>query len=493
MKRVVVYARYSCDNQTEQSIEGQLRVCQEYAARNQMLIVENYIDRAMSGTNDNRPDFQRMLTDSKKKMWEGILVYKFDRFSRNKYESVIHKKALKDLGISVISAMENIPDSPEGIILESLLEGLNQYYSAELSQKVKRGMRESRLKGRFQGGKKPYGYDIVDHKLVVNEEEAKILKFIFKQYSWGIGTCEIVKKLNRRKARYWGHKFNMKILHKLLSKRYYTGIYYYDGEFYDNYYPKIIEHKIFDRVQEIRSENKYGKSSDVVYDYKKKLFCRKCGVHFTADGGNSRDGKQFRYYTCYNKKSCHKCDMPSYNKDFIEHYLTFNLKKYISNSEQLYKLTKVIFDRYKAHKNVDSLKSLIKKQNEYKSSLDNIFSAIEKGVYNDSINNRVKELELKIQELESIIILEKSKESIKHTIPFIKDFYKQSLEMESISFVYYLIKKIFIDKRYIEVYLQNPYDDEFEDIILVDSFKSKEIYKHGNIEDEFERKFKIFV
>ena len=152
MKTAVIYARYSCDQQTEQSIDGQLRVCEEYAQRNNILILDTYIDRAMTGTNDNRPDFQRMLKDSGRKDWNYVIVYKLDRFSRNKYETAIHKKTLRDNGVKVLSAMENIPDTPEGIILESLLEGMNQYYSAELAQKVKRGMRETRLKGYFQGG-----------------------------------------------------------------------------------------------------------------------------------------------------------------------------------------------------------------------------------------------------------------------------------------------------------------------------------------------------
>lgn len=127
MKNAVIYARYSCDNQTEQSIEGQLRVCNEYAEKHDKKIVGNYIDRAISGTTDNRPDFKKMLKDSNNKKWDYVLVYKFDRFSRNKYESVIHKKSLRDKGISVISAMENIPDTPEGIILESSL-GEEDFY-----------------------------------------------------------------------------------------------------------------------------------------------------------------------------------------------------------------------------------------------------------------------------------------------------------------------------------------------------------------------------
>ena len=160
MKTAVIYARYSCDKQTEQSIEGQLRVCQDYAKSHDILILDTYIDQAISGTTDNRAAFQRMIKDSSRKEWDYVLVYKLDRFSRDKYATAIHKKTLKDNGVKVLSAMENIPDTPEGIILESLLEGMSQYYSAELSQKVKRGMRETRLKGYFQGGNVLYGYKL---------------------------------------------------------------------------------------------------------------------------------------------------------------------------------------------------------------------------------------------------------------------------------------------------------------------------------------------
>lgn len=123
MQSAVIYARYSSDSQTEQSIEGQLRVCEEYAKSHDIVIVNTYIDRAMTGTNDNRPAFQRMLKDSNRKEWDFILVYKFDRFSRNKYETAIHKKELKDNGVKVVSATEFVPDTPEGIIFESMLEG----------------------------------------------------------------------------------------------------------------------------------------------------------------------------------------------------------------------------------------------------------------------------------------------------------------------------------------------------------------------------------
>lgn len=186
MKTAVIYARYSSDSQTEQSIEGQLRVCNEYAKSNDIVILDTYIDRAMTGTNDNRPNFQRMLKDSSRKEWNFVLVYKLDRFSRNKYETAIHKKTLRDNGVKVLSAMENIPDTPEGIILESLLEGMNQYYSAELSQKVRRGMKENRLKGLYQGGGVPYGYRVENKKMVIDESRAEVVRFIYRQYSKGV-------------------------------------------------------------------------------------------------------------------------------------------------------------------------------------------------------------------------------------------------------------------------------------------------------------------
>lgn len=201
MKKAAIYARYSSDAQTEQSIEGQLRICQQYAKNNNILIVDTYIDRAMTGTNDMRPDFQRMIRDSAKRQWDYVIVYKLDRFSRDKYATTIHKHTLKENGVKLLSAMENIPDTPEGIILESLLEGMNQYYSAELSQKVKRGLKESYLKGNFTGGSVPYGYDVKDKKVSINPEEGAVIKEIFGLYAQGYTVEYIANELKSRGVR----------------------------------------------------------------------------------------------------------------------------------------------------------------------------------------------------------------------------------------------------------------------------------------------------
>ena len=153
MKTAVIYARYSSDSQTEQSIEGQVRVCKQFAEKNDLLVVDQYIDRATTGMNDNRAAFQQMLRDSKRRQWSVVIVYKLDRFARNKYESVVNRKKLTDNGVELVSAMENIPDTPEGKLFLAVIEGFNEYFSEDLKQKVNRGLRESWLKGNATGGK----------------------------------------------------------------------------------------------------------------------------------------------------------------------------------------------------------------------------------------------------------------------------------------------------------------------------------------------------
>ena len=129
----VIYARYSSDNQREESIEGQIRECMEFAERQGITVIGNYIDRALSAKTDDRPDFQRMIKDSTKQLFDVVIVWKLDRFSRNRYDSAYYKMLLKKSGVKVISAKENISDRPEGILLESMLEGYAEFYSAELS------------------------------------------------------------------------------------------------------------------------------------------------------------------------------------------------------------------------------------------------------------------------------------------------------------------------------------------------------------------------
>ena len=156
----VIYARYSSDNQREESIEGQIRECTAYAEKNGITIVKHYIDRAISAKTDNRPQFQQMIKDSDKKLFDIVLVWKLDRFARNRYDSARYKTQLKKNGVKLMSATEIISDGPEGIILESVLEGYAEYYSADLAEKVVRGQTENILKGRCNGGRGTFGYTL---------------------------------------------------------------------------------------------------------------------------------------------------------------------------------------------------------------------------------------------------------------------------------------------------------------------------------------------
>lgn len=261
MKTAVIYARYSSDAQSEQSIEGQLRVCEEYAQKNNILILNIYIDRALTSTNDLRPNFQKMIKDSKNKEWDYVIVYKLDRFSRNKYESAMHKRTLKENGVKVLSAMENIPDTPEGIILESLLEGMNQYYSAELAQKVKRGMHETRLKGYFQGVTLLYGYKLDGRKIVINEEQAEVVKYIYKQYALGVFVKTIQKELTEKGILHKDKPFAINTIHNNLKNEKYSGKYMHEDELVDNMYPQIVLTELFNKVREKVNKNKYGSQS----------------------------------------------------------------------------------------------------------------------------------------------------------------------------------------------------------------------------------------
>ena len=175
-----------------------MRVCKEYAKRENMVIVGEYIDRAIPGKTDNRPDFQRMISDSKRKQFDYVIVYKLDRFARNRYDSAIYKHKLKENGVRILSATENIGTSPESIILEAVLEASAEYYSIDLSQKVKRGIRESLLKGLCIGGIPLYGYKFVDKKIVIDEEKAEVIKYVFDEYARGKKKTVIMRELTAK-------------------------------------------------------------------------------------------------------------------------------------------------------------------------------------------------------------------------------------------------------------------------------------------------------
>lgn len=464
MKIAAFYGRYSSDRQTEQSIEGQLHVCQDFAKRNDIIIVKQYIDRAMTGTNDNREAFQQMLKDSDKRQWDYILVYKLDRFSRNKYEMAIHRKHLKDNDIKILSAMENIPDTPEGILLESLLEGINQYYSEELSQKTKRGQHETRSKGLFPGGTINYGYSVIDRKVVINDEEALTVKRIFTEYANGKRLFDIAEDLksdgivNRK-----GTPFMPESIYYMLHMERYVGRYTVNGILYDKIFPQLISEPIFQVVQKRLNENKHGKHViGVEYILKGKLFCE-CGNPIRSAGGSSRTRSIYRYYRCFAARRTFGCKSKSFRKDILEKLIIDVLTEQITNGKNLNFLTDKILEKLQRDSDeAINLKALEKSLLRTTKSLSNLIKAIENGIFSDTTKERLTELEKQKKELTEKILIERNKTKIIPSASEIKDYLKYAIEQAPKNLIDLLIKKIVVYQDKIEIFIKytdSPFDD----------------------------------
>lgn len=457
MKTAVIYARYSSDSQTEQSIDGQLRVCTEYAKAHDILVLNTYIDRGMTGTNDNRPDFQRMIKDSSRKEWNYVLVYKLDRFSRNKYETAIHKKTLRDNGVKVLSAMENIPDTPEGIILESLLEGMNQYFSAELAQKVKRGMRETRLKGLFQGGGLPYGYRVEQRKVVVDENTAEVVRYIYDQYAKGVYVKDIINALTAKGILYKGKPFARNTVYGILKNEKYSGVYKHDDEIVDNIYTQIVPSETFATVRKMVEANRYGKrSTATVYLLRNKLICGYCGKPISAESGTSYNGEVKRYYKCIGRKLYHNnCEKTPLPKDDVEQFIVNAVIAELNNPQTIDYIINEIM-RLQGDIETTTLKILVNEKNKVNKALENIVNAIENGIISNTTNKRLHELEKQQEDLERQIIVERSRCAVKLSKTDIREYYEQALRLEPQMLINYLIKQIVLYNDKVEIHFNSP-------------------------------------
>ncbi len=478
MKTAVIYARYSSDSQSEQSIEGQLRVCEEYAKTHEILILNTYIDRAMTGTNDNRPDFQKMIKDSNAKKWDYVLVYKLDRFSRNKFEATIHKKTLRDNGVKVLSAMENIPDTPEGIILESMLEGYAEYYSAELSQKVKRGMKETRLKGFYQGGGVPYGYKIDGRKLVIDEERAENVRFMFDEFSKGVIVKDIIKELTAMGKTYRGKPFAMNTVYGILRNEKYIGIYRINDEVLTNMYPQIVDEKIYNRVIVILERNKRGsRSAETNYLLKHKLKCGYCGHNINGEYAKSHTGADFYYYKCRGRKmKLTDCNKATIQKDTLENLVIDFTVNELSEPQNIEAVVNALLAIQQRNLKANStLLSLQKEQREIETAIDNTMKAIAQGVITKSTAQYLKQYEERQEELERLILIEQSKTVIKITEKDIKEFYEQALKLEPQMLINYLIKEVVLFNDHIEIHYNSPLKISPDDENRGFSFYSKTV------------------
>lgn len=399
MKKGVIYARYSSDRQNEQSIVGQVDVCKKWASDNDIEIIDIYHDEALSGKTDKRPDFQRMIKDAKCEKFDYVIVYKLDRFARNRYDSAIYKAQLKKYGVKVMSAMEKISDSPEGIILESVLEGMAEFYSANLAQNVLRGMNQKAEQGKYMGGTVPLGYKIdKDKNYVIDENSAFIVKQIYEMYADGCTIREICKELNGKGYKSsTGKSFNYSSMHRILTNPKYIGRYEYFDVVLEDAIPRMIDDDTFNKVQlRIKANKRMPARAKAKVDYylTGKLFCGKCGNNMVGDSGTSSTGTTHFYYSCIEKKHRKGCTKKSVKKDWIEQLITDVTINQVLTDENIQKISKDAYELYEKERDDKSeLEALRKSLRETENVISNIMNAIEQGIITPTTKQRLMEAE----------------------------------------------------------------------------------------------------
>lgn len=396
---VCLYLRFSSERQREQSIEGQLRDCRAYCKFNRYRIVAIYVDRALTARKDveKRLHFQQMISDSDKKPWEYVVVWKLDRFARNRTDSALFKFRLRKNGVRVMSATESISEKPEGIILEAVLEGMAEFYSADLSQKITRGMRESALKCHSIGGHVPLGYKIEDHRLVIDPATAHIVQEAFQLYANGETVAEICRIFNAKGYRTAkGVEFNRNSFKSMFRNERYIGIYTYKDIRIEDGVPAIIDKELFDTVRRRLSVNAEAPArgkAKVDYLLAGKLFCGHCGGSMNGESGTSKTGTIHNYYTCYTRKRQRSCDKKPLRKEWIEQVVAQDAIALMTDEviEELADMAMAQTDQ--DLKENTRIPELTERKKEIEQGIANITKAIEKGIASETLMERLVELE----------------------------------------------------------------------------------------------------
>lgn len=416
---VVIYARFSSHSQTEQSIEGQLKECYAYAQRNDYTVVGEYIDRALSGTTDHRPEFQRMIADSAKKTFQGVLVYQLDRFARNRYDSATYKAKLKKNGVRVLSARENISDDASGVLMEAVLEGMAEYYSVELAQKIKRGMDINAEKCLSTGGNLALGFKTEGKRIVVDPLTAPIVVKIFEMYVTGSTMADIIRYLNANQIKTsYGNEFNKNSINRILKNKRYIGIYTYRDKEISDGLPRIVD-DIFWAAQRIMEKNKKAPArakAKVDYLLTTKLFCGHCKAAMTGISGTSKTERKYHYYQCVTNRRDKSCDKKTVSKKYIEDLVVNKLRDFLT-PENISTIAKEVVDLCERENNNGNAKRLQKLIADNEKATENLLKALENGQAVDIIADRITQKKKEHDELSLQLLLETSQ----HPVPSMKD------------------------------------------------------------------------
>jgi DNA invertase Pin-like site-specific DNA recombinase len=427
MRQAVIYARYSPGgSQTYQSIEGQLTVCRKFAADNDLSIAAIYEDEHLTGRNDQRPKFQKMLKDSVRCKWDIVLVYALDRFGRNSIEIAINKYHLQKQGKTVISATQrtstNVDGSKnlDGILLENMYIGLAEYYSEELSQKVTRGLRESYAKGNFTGGHVLFGYKVVidertlgekkERKLLaLDEDKAPIMRFIFEEYAKGTSKDAIVQELTRRGYKNTkGKPLKLSSFQYNLTNKKYIGEFEHEGVVYTDIYPPLIDKATFERAQKRLARRRHAPAALKArqeYILQGKAFCGHCGARLVGVGGTGKLGTMYYYYACGKRCKEKTCDKRAEKKEELEQLIVELVLEYVLDPARANVVAERIVAMYKEEFNTGNVVELERRIAKIDEEIEKAVNAFldADGLIRKSLNAKVKDLEAQKLELQNDI------------------------------------------------------------------------------------------
>lgn len=329
MKRAVIYARYSTGpNQTDVSIEGQEKICNQYIERQGYVYAGLYADRHISGRTDQRPQFQQMVDDAKSGGFDVVVVYSLDRFSRDKYDSAIYKKALRNHDVVVESASESIPEGPEGILFEGMLEAMAEYYSAELSKKIRRGMDVKASKGMSVGGHTPFGYVLKDGTYEADPKTSPHVTDIFERFVAGDTLTECARYLTGLGfSGPHGGSFTSESIRRMLQNKKYTGRYIYNGIEIDDGMPRLVSDALFYKAQKKLGKKKPRRPRGE-YALSGKLIHGPCGSDMIGTSGKGRSAVYFYY-------KCPKNDIRPVPRDLLEHAVAQHVREALSSPENV--------------------------------------------------------------------------------------------------------------------------------------------------------------
>lgn len=401
-----VYARYSDgSHQTDQSIEGQLAEARKYAQSHGLTIIREYCDRRISGRSDDRAEFQKMLRDSAKGEWTALVVWKNDRIGRNRYELAVNKHTLRKNGVTIFYVAEQIPDTPEGVILEATLEAMAEYYSLQLSTNVRRGLRESVKKGKLIGPL-PYGYKTdADKQIYADPGQAAIVQRIFREYAGGKALKEIIDDLTAEGHRSGtGKPFTINQVTAMLKNRKYIGEYAIKGEIMGSI-PAIVERELFDQVQEMLVRNRRAPKKEwtkVEYLLTGKLFCGHCESPMVGVSGTGRRGTVYHYYDCmgHRRRACSKKPV---RKEWIEQQVMDQIRRILLDDALLEKIADNAFELYESDRDTSYEDGLRRQLSEVEKGIRNIVQAVEAGMISASLTDRMNDLEIQRRELKETL------------------------------------------------------------------------------------------